>query len=65
MMNTDVSLKIIWTWIFVFPIRAKRADVAWGIMNQAMSYHFILSFEALAPFTSWTPFDWTIVWPYR
>jgi hypothetical protein len=45
-----LPLQIVWSWIFVFSIRAERAHVAWKLMRKTMSYHLILPLEAFPVF---------------
>lgn len=42
---------------------AERTDVAWGVVNQTMSDHFVLSLEALAAFGSIAGCDRAVVGP--
>jgi hypothetical protein len=43
-------LQIIGSRIFVFSIRTEWAYIARRLVNEAMSYHFVLAFEAFAAF---------------
>lgn len=48
----------------MLPVGAERANIARGVVYQAMTDHLILPLEALAPFATGTPFHRTIVWPF-
>jgi hypothetical protein len=50
MMHPDVSLQIVRSRVLVFSIRTERADVAGGIVDEAMSDHFIFALESFATF---------------
>jgi hypothetical protein len=43
-------LQIVWSRILVFSIRTKGADVARGVVDEAVTYHFVFALEALAAF---------------
>jgi len=46
----------------VLAIGTERTYIAWRIVDQAMAYHFILSLETFAAFTSRTSFHRTVMW---
>ena len=63
MMYTDVSLQIIRPWVSVFTIWAKWTHIAGRFVDQAVPYHFVLSFEALACIGAWAVRHGAVVRP--
>jgi hypothetical protein len=61
MMYPYMSLKIIRTWVLVLSVRAEWAHIFGTFMDKTVSYHFVLSFETFAAFTSRTVLDRTAV----
>lgn len=41
---------------------AKRADIAWTVVYQAMADHLVLAFESFAAFGARAACDWAVVW---
>jgi len=56
-MHPDMSLKIIWPWIFVLSVRTEGTDITRRFVDQSMPNHLILPLESLAAFTSRAAFD--------
>jgi hypothetical protein len=50
MMHPDVSLQIVRSRVLMFSIRTERTDVAGGIVDEAVSDHFVFPLEAFAAF---------------
>jgi hypothetical protein len=50
MMHPDMSLQIVWPRILVFSIRTEGADVAGGVVDEAVTYHFVFALEPFAAF---------------
>ena len=44
-------------------VRTEWTDVAWGVMYQAMSHHFILALESFASDTTRATIHRTEMWP--
>jgi len=61
MMDTNVSLQVIWTWISVISIRTKRAHVTGAVVNKAVTNHLVLAFEPFAALAARTTSDRAIV----
>lgn len=62
MMNSYVSLQIVWTWISVLTLWAEWANVTWTVVHQAMADHLVLALEALAAFRTRAACDGAVVW---
>lgn len=60
-MDSHVSLQIIWSGIFMLPIRAERTYVTRRVVYQSVPNHFVLSLESLSSFTSSAAFDRAVV----
>ena len=45
----------------MFAFRAKRADIAWAIVHQAVANHLVLAFESLAAFGARAACNWAVV----
>jgi hypothetical protein len=45
----------------MFTIRAKRADVSGGVMDQTMTYHLVFALETFAAFSAWATGNGTVV----
>lgn len=58
-----MSLKIVRTGIFMLLVRTEWTDVAWGVMYQAMSHHFILALESFASDATRATIHRTEMWP--
>jgi len=56
-----VTLKVVRTGIFVLPIRAEWTNITGRIVNKAMADHFIFSLETLAPLTTRTALNRTVM----
>lgn len=63
--NSNMSLQVIGSRVFVFPIWTKRADVARRIMDQSVPNHLVLPLESLASLTARTSLDRAVVWTGR
>jgi hypothetical protein len=46
----------------VLPVRAEWTNIAWGLVNKAMTNHFILPLETFAPLTTGTSRHGTVMW---
>ena len=57
-----LPLQIIGPWILVFAVRTEGTDVAWGIVDQAVAYHFVLPLETFAALTPRASFYGTVMW---
>jgi hypothetical protein len=56
-------LKIFGSRILVVSIRTKRTNIPGTLVDEAVSYHLVLPFEAFATFGAWATFYWAIVRP--
>jgi hypothetical protein len=54
-------LKIVWSRILVVSIRTERTKIPRTLVEEAVSYHLVLPFEAFATFGAWATFYWAIV----
>jgi len=61
MMDTNVALQVIWTWISVISIRTKRAHVPGAVVNKAMTNHFVLAFKTFAALAARTACNRAVV----
>jgi len=62
MVYADMPLKIVWPRVFMFPVRTKWAYIARRLVDEPMSNHLILAFEAFTSLSSRTALDWAIMW---
>jgi hypothetical protein len=56
-----IPLKIVWSRVFPFNVRAEGTDIPRTLVNQAVTDHLVLSLEALAAFAAQTALDRTEV----
>ena len=61
MMNTYVTLEIVWSRILVISVRTEWTHVAWAVVNKAVANHLVLTLKTFAAFTAGTTSDWAIV----
>jgi len=45
----------------MFSIRTERTNIARRIVNEAMTFHFVLALESFTTFATLTAFDGTVV----
>ena len=57
----NIPLQIVWPWILMLSVGAKRTNIAWAIMYETMPNHFVLPLKAFAPFTPRATFDGTVM----
>jgi len=63
--DVDVPLQVIRSRISMFTVRTKGTDVAGGVMDEAVSFHFVFALEAFAAFAALAAFDGAVVWSLR